>query len=43
MNELTQRTHHKNRFSTSSGAVAYVLDSIEQLARPWQRLRLALE
>src|SRR5688572_12107047 len=33
----------KNFCSTSSGARAYVLGSIEQLARPWLRLRIALE
>ena len=33
----------RNFCSTSSGAGAYVLGSIEQLARPWLRLRIALE
>lgn len=36
-------TPYKNRFSTSSGAAAYVLGVIEQLARPWLKLRMALE
>ena len=35
--------NYKNRFSTSSGAAAYVLGVIEQLARPWLKLRIALE
>jgi hypothetical protein len=34
---------YRNRFSTSSGAAAYVLGVIEQLARPWLKLRIALE
>lgn len=41
-NTLT-KLFYINFFSTSSGAAAYVLGSIEQLARPWLKLRIALE
>ena len=41
--ENTSFQAYRNFFNTSSGAAAYVLGVIEQLARPWLRLRMALE
>ena len=43
VNFLPTHDSPRNFCSTSSGAGAYVLGSIEQLARPWLRLRIALE